>query len=467
MKALNNLVLWFLLFVMSASALMAQSAASQPSQSNSNTSGSPKEDKSLIESQKDREQAEAEYYRAQTEKIRNPPPNKSLWQNITENPASALGVLGALVIASVTLISFALNYRAALHNQMDTQFYEALKRFGDKDSAATRASAAAMIAQMTETSRRRFNLRHPLRSLRKVNHVYFETSRQQLVTGFLLEENEVALFTIRDALLSIMRVNPSETVSMIFLADQKLRTDYLKSLVEFFCALGAERFDQIGKELWDQAEAVTISTSVILRHLMTKKLDTVTDLFAQNSFAYKLIAESERGNHVLDVQGRLGRVFFRLKLLVTLYSFAFTAHRFSTLSQPIAITMRPLMLVFGELQGADLSEADLRGAYMYAADLQDTNLTKARLAGAWMARANLRDAKLSGSRVDNNTDLTDANWWAADFFDPSAGTLDSELFEWLYRRYAEGIPSDRDQLHPSVNSLIDNLKGPQDESLKK
>ena len=33
-------------------------------------------------------------------------------------------------------------------SQHDTQFYEALKRFGDKDSPAVRASGAALIAQL-------------------------------------------------------------------------------------------------------------------------------------------------------------------------------------------------------------------------------------------------------------------------------------------------------------------------------
>src|SRR5687768_787210 len=76
-----------------------------------------KPEQQLIEKQILNEEAQAEYYREQTAKLREPIKVKTFWQNIADNPASTLGVVGALIVAFVTLISFFFNYRATLKNQ--------------------------------------------------------------------------------------------------------------------------------------------------------------------------------------------------------------------------------------------------------------------------------------------------------------------------------------------------------------
>lgn len=127
----------------------------------------------LIEKRIANEEAQAEYYREQTKKLSEPAKTKTFWDNIKDNPASALGVLGAALVAFVALISFIFNYRATLRNQQDTQFYEALKRFGDTDSPAGRSSAAGILAQM---SMRRVGFRRRKRP-------YYLTAFNQLTAG--------------------------------------------------------------------------------------------------------------------------------------------------------------------------------------------------------------------------------------------------------------------------------------------
>ncbi len=80
--------------------------------------------------QKNNQDAQAAYYRKQLE-------DKTFWQKVGDNPAA----VGAVVAALVALVSFLFNYRATLRNQTDTQFYEAMKRFGDKESPTLRSSA--------------------------------------------------------------------------------------------------------------------------------------------------------------------------------------------------------------------------------------------------------------------------------------------------------------------------------------
>ena len=58
--------------------------------------------------------------------------------------------------------------------------------------------------------------------------------------------------------------------------------------------------------------------------------------------------------------------------------------------------------------GADLSEADLSGAYLYGADLSGANLSEANLSGANLSGANLSGANLSEAYL-SGADLSEAN----------------------------------------------------------
>ena len=70
------------------------------------------------------------------------------------------------------------------------------------------------------------------------------------------------------------------------------------------------------------------------------------------------------------------------------------------------------------LNGADLSEVDLRGAELIGADLSEANLTKADLSGASLGFANLYRTDLSGA------DLTKAKLSTADLSRADLGRAD-------------------------------------------
>ncbi len=118
------------------------------------------EEQELLKAQKANEEARAEYYREQTNKLRqpqaapSPTPGKTFSQSVAENPASVVGVvgtiLGAIIVALVSLTTLYYNSRNAIRAQQDSQFYEAMKRMGDKDSPTLRASAASLLALMAQ-----------------------------------------------------------------------------------------------------------------------------------------------------------------------------------------------------------------------------------------------------------------------------------------------------------------------------
>src|SRR6266550_6722157 len=156
-------------------------------------------DQELINAQKANESAQAEYYRELTRKLHEPSPTpimrKSFSDNVAENPASVIGIVGtilaALFAALVGLTTLFVNSRSAAKAQRDTQFYEALKRLGDKDSPTIRSSAAGLLAQMAQTKDREvtafeLRLRSYLPKKKKPfvefdpHFPYFTTARDQL-----------------------------------------------------------------------------------------------------------------------------------------------------------------------------------------------------------------------------------------------------------------------------------------------
>src|SRR5687767_4254225 len=163
-----------------ASATLGQ--AHQNSKSNHSA-----EEQELIKARRANEEAQAEYYREQTNKLREPvktSPGKTFSQSVAENPASVVGVigtiLGALIVAIVGLTTLYFNNRNAIKAQRDTQFYEAMKRLGDKDNPTIRASAAGLLALMAQVEWPELSLgRHwpPLKRVR--SRPYFTTALDQ------------------------------------------------------------------------------------------------------------------------------------------------------------------------------------------------------------------------------------------------------------------------------------------------
>ena len=97
------------------------------------------------------------------------------------------------------------------------------------------------------------------------------------------------------------------------------------------------------------------------------------------------------------------------------------------------------------LSGADLSGADLSGAYLSGADLRGADLSRAYLSGADLSRAYLRGAYLSGADLSganlSGANLSGANlsWANLSRADLSGTCIDPELVN-LHRKFCLDCP---------------------------
>jgi uncharacterized membrane protein YeiB len=162
--------IWFTIYPLVFLAAILITNLGVRAQSNETKPQSPEEQK-LTE-------AQTKYYEAQTAKANE---DRSTWQKLIN--------LSAFLAALVAVLSLVLNYSSTIRTQRDSQFLEALKRFGDKDSPSVRASAAGLLAKLSNQRAVIFRWRRP----------NFELVLDQLMAGLVLEENSVCVASIIDA----------------------------------------------------------------------------------------------------------------------------------------------------------------------------------------------------------------------------------------------------------------------------
>lgn len=413
-------------------------------------------EKELKDAQIEREKAQAEYYRAEATRLQAPAREKTLWQSISENPASALGVIGAfltaLFAAAVGLLNLFVNNRTALRAQRDTQFYEALKRFGDKDSAAVRSSAAAILAQMAIHETTEFNYRHPSASTRKKVFPYFATAWNQLITGMLLDEEIVVLIRISEAVEEVIEAHPNVPIDLIRNANVKLQEDIRISLINLFITLGATDLENVKDESWAKVSPlVSYWERDLLRYMIENRMARSKSLFRSHLLDYMALPEADKPSHMRTVSRRLQLSGYRLYQNINVFSLALKHH-------PIVLTQvhkNPLFLPGASLQGTDLRKADMKRVILTEAKLRRANLQEAHLQGARLVRTDVEDTKLWGAHVNERTSFRQTKWWEADF--SRGGDLkevDLKLLEELFSRYSEAIPSDLTKVHPSAREFI-------------
>ena len=453
----------------------------------SETSPTPAPTLSLDEARKANEEAQAEYYRAQTEKLKQPTPAKTFRQAVDENPASVLGVLGVIVAALVTLLSFVFNYRATLRNQRDTQFYEALKRFGDKDSPSMRSSAAGLLAQMSSAkhlgveSMRTFENGRLYFFRPTWRRPYFGTVLYQLVSGLLLEQNHVVLSSIAGALNSLSRLDPNESVWALYSGNRKLQYEIVQILAEFSALIE----DMELGDSWSLAESFTGYKAQVLRTLANQS-DQDFSVLASSAFRSHVALPAEKKQELLmSLQSELRVLARRLRANVDVCSDAlrglrpekigilqkFWWERSGTRSM-IHFPFKKLFLVGANLKYAILGKtglvkslevglpySQLQAANLEHADLQAVSLRGAQLQGANLLNAKMDGTKLYGACIDGKTNMEGATWWQANFFgyvsheffgDSDTGEVDAKLLEELFRRYGNTEMLD---LHYSVQQF--------------
>jgi len=245
---------------------------SPPSTQTTRDASLSQEENELNRVRKENEEAKAHYYRKLTENLEKPPPEKSFWtrfiESIAQNPAGVFGVLGALIAvtgvliaARITFLSFLFNYYATLKNQSDTQFYEALKRFGDQDSAAIRASAAGMLATMGEawvvSIPNQPSLRSSATAKRVVEQPYRQLAINQFLAGLVLEQNETVLTVIASELSKLIPLEQKTTLKGLIKVNLDLQQSLIEALAEYFGAENVSHWAAVNEIILARAEGLT------------------------------------------------------------------------------------------------------------------------------------------------------------------------------------------------------------------
>jgi hypothetical protein len=424
-------------------ALVTRSASAQVTESSP-----PVLARQLTTAQIENERAQARYYREQAKKLSEPPPKTSLLDRFVKEPAPFISAAVALFAAGVALASFWFNYRATLRNQKDAQFYEALKRLGDQQAPATRASAATLIAQLGMDRR------------------YTEGAVDQLVAGLSLESNRSVLLSIQEALRRLVVRHRNPAVKLLYRANLVAQRQLVAALIRFRSAFqaategdGAEELaanipfnDPLGRDRdFDLSQVISSITS-----FYPSVLDGLEDLYRESladqyilAAAVASVQEDDKKAEALEtaaevlgtaamslrlsseliadaLRGRMPRGFWRTLLeRQPWWGWVLRPHwkakRFWARGN--RYLLKSVFLNQADLSGADLSEADLSGAFLMQADLSHANL-----GGAILTQADMRGAAL------RDTDLRSANLVGTEIFPFSTG--DEELDQILLDRGA-------------------------------
>jgi len=158
--------------------------------------------KEYVQAQIDTEKLRQDVYRSQLRMneatINGKPKNDTVLQKFFNDPADSIGQLGAVIGVFVVFIVLIGNRESDRRYRRDTHFQEALRRFGEGITPAARASAAGMIARMGSTCYRR-------------EYPYLDTSVDQLIAGYRLEENDAVRDAIAGGLRELILVEPLRT----------------------------------------------------------------------------------------------------------------------------------------------------------------------------------------------------------------------------------------------------------------
>jgi hypothetical protein len=411
--------------------------------------------RSLEQAQRDNQAAQADYYRAQLQKLNSPNPPKTFWQTLSENAA----VLGALTAAFVAVFSLILNQRFALRARKDTEFYEALKRFGDKDSPTVRASAATILAQMTKTKFLGWRWQKDApwwRPDRKMTqHPYFETVLDQLITALLLEENKVVYDKILSALEQSVPNNIALAARQLYRQNMKLQSDIAESLNQYLVGRGAASVDfNEWQPFLKEAGALTDCSEPALE-FMYSTFRTGSQSFATTSMTFSVMDDTQKRASLMEIPKTLAKLGNRLQLNVRLWSTILSARPETATT---TLKLKEMYLENALLIGANLQNVLFEGALMKGAWLSNSKLKGASFVGAdlrdtWFNRADLTNTKFAFARFTVDCNFEHTNWWRADI--GSSG--DGLLFVVDNLKDKQVTQQMLNEAHPSMREYVEHL----------
>lgn len=381
--------------------------------------------RTLDEARRDNEAAQADYYRAQVQKLAAPDQPKTFWQKLSDNAA----ILGALTAALVAVFSLIFNQRAALRARKDTEFYEALKRFGDKDSPTVRASAATILLEMTKTTvfawRWRKNAPWWRPDRKMIRYPYFDTVLDQLITGLLLEENDVVFDKILSALEHLMPNNLELSAKHLYDLNMKLQSDIAESLTQFLVARGLTSINPDARQPFlNEARALTDCSEWALDFIYStfrpgrRSFDSALKTF-------DVMDESQKKAQLIESQKRLANLGNRLQLNVRLCSILLSARpKNATITLKLnTMYLENSLFIGANLQDVAFEGALMKGAWLMNSKLMGASFVSADLRDAWFSGANLTNTKFAHARFTVDCNFEDTNWWQADIGSSDNGLL--------------------------------------------
>lgn len=289
-------------------------SSGQSAQPSPSASASQLEQIELWRARRKNEESQSAYFDQQTERLKQPP-SKSFVTGFVENPASVVGVLGALVAALVAFSTFLGNHLVNLRAQRDAKFYEALNRFGDMDSPTVRCSAAGIIAQMGQMKTGRWRKGFP----------YLETAFDQFMAGLRLEENLICLRAVYDGLRQLIPLTPQAAARLEEIV-LELKDELAETLAEFWGTQGFPPPDNKSDRTWEQAADWT--------EYKQDQLDEIKNLSGRKFWRYyeshkqmfSRLSVQEKAKSDIAVQQKLRIVANRVRFSVKLLEFASMHH---------------------------------------------------------------------------------------------------------------------------------------------
>ena len=430
---------------------------------------------------------QAQIYNQKLQAQSNEKQTRSFWRKAKDNLPALGAILGAVITASVAIVSMSFNYRATLRHQQDTRFDETLRRFGERDNCIVRASAAALLAVMAQRQPR-----------------YFHSAFVHLFSGLILERSSLVLDSIRTSINDLTSTNPVRALKILAVLNTTFSRAVAQAFIGFCAARGVEAIEGIPDKLWKEAEIVTtfdqrgikalvntlprgfysLNYGRILRKfnaLRTEELDAHKEA---TCVELRDNAERLRANiESIGVACHFMNARLRRKIALPLFNKNGMTRAFPD-TFLIGARLRDLQnwwlvgavlreadfsganLSRAKLSGADLSRADLSDAKLLHADcrrtrfiravLKGADLAKARLDSAELAYADLSGTKFRGTRIAPEA-LESTEWWKADF------TQQPNLLKAVYKRYKNNLPDletlyRKGEIHPSVLDFIGELK---------
>jgi uncharacterized protein YjbI with pentapeptide repeats len=388
----------------------------------------PASGEALTQAQIENQKAQARYYARQSDR-------RGFWRSLREFGWP----VGVVAVGVAAIIAVGLNQRANLRFRTDTEFYETIKRFSQKENSASRLVAAGVLAQMGRLRER-----------------FYESAFDQLSLGLLSEPDSHVREAIRLAMGRLVKKHPSKSVHKLEAMNRTLRTSVSESLYRFFIVRGGDPPNRVPENEWIHAERITEFDRPSLKSLFdslpkervaqalksAQKVKGSVEATDEETAAKALgqAAEELRSN-IKSISESLfylnsgspdffGRIFQKNAFRCFSSTFLAGAEFRDLESFRIYRTMlRKAKMASANLKRVslletDLSNADLSYAKLAFADCKGTRLTGAILKNADLTRASIRNCDLTGA------DLSDAifrgtviapgalqgtKWWKADF----------------------------------------------------